>query len=75
MYMLLFLCILVYDVVVVVVVHLSFLFSVRAYVCPTDNDLAIEIQKAAKDYPAGLHSLFSRNKMFRRKLKRKKEQH
>lgn len=49
-----------------------FLFLVRAYVCPTDNDLAIEIQKATKDFPAGLHSLFSRNKMFRRKIKRKK---
>ena len=80
--LLLFLCIVVYVVVcfyvylynymmLLLLIYL-FLFLVRAYVCPTDNDLANEIQKATKDFPAGLHSLFSRNKMFRRKIKRKK---
>ena len=46
--------------------------SVISYVGKTDRDLAMEVRDIVKDKSKSFNSIFSRNKMLRRRINRKK---
>ena len=46
--------------------------TVTSYVCESDKDLAEEIRKVVEDESKSFDQIFSRNKMLRRKIKRRK---
>lgn len=50
---------------------LVFSFSVISYVGETDRDLAREVRDVVEDRSKSFNSIFSRNKMLRRRMNRK----